>query len=340
MIFVGDDWAEAHHDVCLMGEGGTRLAARRLPEGPAGVGALHEMVAEHTSDAGEVVVGVETDRGLWVGALVGAGYRVYAINPKAVSRYRDRHRVGGAKSDRGDAKLLADLVRTDRHNHRRVAGDSPGAEGIKIVARAHQNLIWARVRHTNGVRNALREYYPAALETFGDLADRDTLAILGRAPTPSQGTRLTVTQIRAALKTGGRRRTLDATARKIQQGLRGAHLAAPGPVADAYGTTVASLVRIIAETNRQITELEATLHTRFGEHPDAAVYLSQPRLAKRARRPGARRVFEVRPQPLHQRQVTQKLRRHVAYHHRVGTVNTPSLPATSEKRRLPNALDQ
>ena len=104
------------------------------------------------------------------------------------------------------------------------------------------------------------------------------MAILGRAPTPSVGARLTVPQIRAALKTGGRRRTLDQAARKIQQGLRCAQLAAPRPVEDAYGTTVASLVRIIAETNRQISELEATLHTRFGEHPDAAVYLSQPRL--------------------------------------------------------------
>ena len=318
MIFVGDDWAEAHHDVCLMDEAGTRLAARRLPEGLPGVGVLHEMVADHASDAGEVVVGIETDRGLWVGALVAAGYQVYAINPKAVSRYRDRHSLGGAKSDRGDAKVLADLVRTDRHNHRRVAGDSPGVEGMKIVARAHQNLIWARVRHTNQLRNALREYYPAAIETFDNLADRDTLVILGRAPTPSVGARLTVTQIRAALKAAGRRRNLDKTARRIQAGLRGAQLAAPRPVEDAYGTTVASLVRIIAETNRQISELEATLHTRFREHPDAVIYLSQPGLGTVL---GARALgeFEVRPRPLHQRQVTQKLRRHVAHHHRVGT---------------------
>ena len=187
MIFVGDDWAETHHDVCLMDESGTQLGTRRLPEGLAGVGVLHEMIAEHTSDPAEVVVGVETDRGLWVGALIGAGYQVYAINPMAVSRYRERHRLGGAKSDRGDAKVLADLVRTDRHNHRPVAGDSPGAEGTKVLARAHQNLIWARVRHTNQVRNALREYYPAALETFDNLAHRDTLAILGRAPTPKPG---------------------------------------------------------------------------------------------------------------------------------------------------------
>ena len=117
------------------------------------------MVAEHASDPREAVVGIETDRGLWVGALVAAGYLVYAINPMAVSRYRDRHSLGGAKSDRGDAKALADLVRTDGHNHRPVAGDSPESEGIKIVARVHQNLIWARMRHTNGVRNTLREYH-------------------------------------------------------------------------------------------------------------------------------------------------------------------------------------
>ena len=282
----------------------------------AGVARLHEMVAEHISDAAEVVVGIETDRGLWVGALVGAGYQVYAINPMAVSRYRDRHSQGGAKSDRGDAKVLADLVRTDRHNHRPVAGDSPESEGIKIMARAHQNLIWARVRHTNQMRNALREYYPAALETFDDLAHRDTLAVLGRAATPTRGARLTLPQIRAALQRAGRKRNLDKVARRIQKGLRGAHLTAPGPVADAFGTIVASLVKIIAETNRQIAELEETLEAHSREHPDAVIYHSQPGLGTVL---GARALgeFEVRPRPLHQRQVTQKLRRHVAHHHRI-----------------------
>ena len=113
-----------------------------------------------------------------------------------------------------------------------MAGDSPESEGIKIVARTHQNLIWARTRHTNQLRNALREYYPAALETF-DLAHSDAVAVLGRAPGP--GARLTLPQIRAALKRGGRKRNLDPVARKIQKGLRAAHLAAPGPVEDAFG---------------------------------------------------------------------------------------------------------
>ena len=146
------------------------------------------------------------------------------------------------------------------------------------MARAHQNLKWARVRHTNQMRNALREYYPAALETFDDLAHRDALAILGRAPTPTRGARLTLPQIRAALQRAGRKRNLDKVARRIQKGLRGAHLTAPGPVADAFGTTVASLVNIIVETNRQIADLEETLEAHFEEHPDTVIYHSQPRL--------------------------------------------------------------
>jgi transposase len=117
-VFMGDDWAEDHHDVHLMNGEGKKLASRRLCEGVDGIRALHELVAAHIADPTEVIVGIETDRGLWVTALVAAGYQVYAINPLAASRYRDRHNVSGAKSDAGDAKMLADLVRTDRHNHR------------------------------------------------------------------------------------------------------------------------------------------------------------------------------------------------------------------------------
>src|SRR6202048_286759 len=144
MIFVGDDWAEDHHDVYVMAADGVRLASRRLPEGLAGISALHELVADYADEPSDVAIGIETDRGLWVQALGVAGYQVFAINPLAVGRSGDRHQVSGAKSDAGDAKLLADLVRTDRHNHRLMAGDSPEAEAIKVLARTHQSLIWSR----------------------------------------------------------------------------------------------------------------------------------------------------------------------------------------------------
>jgi transposase len=278
VIFVGDDWSEDHHDVYVMDEVGARLESRRLPEGLAGIGQLHELIAAYATHPEQVVIGIEIDRGLWVDALTAAGYQVYAINPMAVARYRDRHHISGAKSDAGDAKLLADLVRTDRHNHRLIAGDSAAAEAIKVLARAHQNLIWTRTRHTNALRSALREYYPAALAAFEDLAGRDALAILGRAPTPERGAALSLSAIRSALKRGGRQRYIDARARDIQTALRTEQLAAPAPVAAAFAATTRAAVGIIAELNRQISELETTLAAHFEAHPDADIYLSLPGL--------------------------------------------------------------
>jgi len=278
MIFVGDDWAEDHHDVYLMDADGARLASRRLPEGLTGIGALHELIADHVGEPSQVVIGIETDRGLWLQALGVSGYQVFAVNPLAVARYRERHQVSGAKSDAGDAKVLADLVRTDRHNHRSLAGDSPEAEAIKVLARAHQNLIWARTRHTNMLRSALREYYPAALNAFDDLHDRDALAVLSRAPTPAEGTRLSLSKIRSALKHAGRQRNIDARAHEIAVALRTEQLAAPATVTVAFAATTRATVGIIGELNRQITDLETQLATHFETHPDADIYLSLPGL--------------------------------------------------------------
>jgi transposase len=278
MVFVGVDWAEDHHDVWVMDDAGEQLGYRRLGTGIEGVAGFHDLVAGHVEDPAEVVVAMETDRGLWVDTLVAAGYQIFGVNPKAVARYRERHRVSGGKSDRGDAKVLADLVRTDRHNHRRVAGDTAQVDGIQVLARAHQTLIWDRRRHGNRLRSGLREYYPAAVATFTDVADRDALAVLGKAPTPQAGARLSVSQIRAALKRGGRQRYLDTEAAEIRTGLRTGQLQAPEAVTAAYAATTAATVAILVELNRQIAELETTMTDRFEQHPDAAIYLSLPGL--------------------------------------------------------------
>jgi hypothetical protein len=124
-LFVGDDWAEDHHDVELLDAHGNRSCRARLPEGIAGLTRLHDLIAEHLDDdavdadtgmlaEGRVVVGIETDRGPWVTALLAAGYAVFAINPMSVARYRERHRTSGAKSDPGDAHVPAEIVRLDR----------------------------------------------------------------------------------------------------------------------------------------------------------------------------------------------------------------------------------
>ena len=108
MLFVGDDWAEAHHDIEIEDESGRVLARRRVPEGLAGITTLHELVAEHLDPTGEldqVLIGIETDRGPWVQALLAAGYVVFAINPLQVARYRERHSPSGAKSDAADMRI-------------------------------------------------------------------------------------------------------------------------------------------------------------------------------------------------------------------------------------------
>jgi transposase len=313
MLFVGDDWAEDHHDVYLMDEAGAQLAAQRLPEGLVGVGRLHDLVAAHADDPGEVVISIEKDHGPWVGALVAAGYQVYPINPMAVARYRDRHRVSGAKSDAADAKLLADLVRTDRHNHRPLEGDSPEAEAIKVLARAHQSLIWTRARQVAALRAGLLEYYPAALQAFTNLGDRDrdrdrdALAVLGRAPTPDQGARLSLSKIATALKAGGRKRNIDERAGEIYAILRSEQLRAPAAVAAAYGATTRATVNILLELTNQISELETELAQHFRTHPDAAIYLSQPGIGVIL---GARVLGEFGDDP--NRYTTAKCRRNYA----------------------------
>jgi transposase len=279
MLFLGVDWGERHHDLCLLDEGGQVLAARRVADGLAGEGELHAAVAAHGQEPAQVAVGIETDRGLLVGALVAAGYQVYAVNPQVVSRYRGRHQVSRAKSDRGDAKVLADLVRTDRHNHRQVAGDSPLVEAVKVLARAHQSLIWARQRHVNALRSALREFYPGALAALGtQLAEPEALAVLELAPTPEQGRRLTRAAVRRALVGAGRRRNLQARMVAVHDALAAPQLTSPEPVEAAYREVVAALVAMLRCLNAQVAALEDQLAGRFGAHPDAAIIRSQPGL--------------------------------------------------------------
>ena len=160
MLFVGDDWAEDHHDIEVVDQDGRRLVKRRLAEGVVGIAALHALVADHldpAAEAAEVVVGIETDRGPWVQALLAAGYTVYAINPLQAARFRERYGVSGAKSDPGDAHVLAELVRLDRAHHRPIAGDSAVAEHVKVVARAHQSMVWSPPRPTQTQRAHLGE---------------------------------------------------------------------------------------------------------------------------------------------------------------------------------------
>jgi len=279
-LFVGDDWAEDHHDVEVMDEAGKVLAKRRLPEGAAGIAQLHGLIGRflgEDADDADVAVGIETGRGPWVAALTAAGYLVFPVNPLQAARFRQRHGVSGAKSDAGDAHALADMVRTDSHQLRPAAGDSPEAGGIKVLARTHKTMIWERTRETQRLRHQLREYFPAALEAFEDLDAPDALELLGKAADPARAARLTRAQVSAALKRAGRR-DITGRATAILTALRSGQLGQPPVLTAAYAATVRSLIEVITVLNEQVRVLQGQVEEHFGQHPDAEIILSQPGL--------------------------------------------------------------
>jgi hypothetical protein len=285
LLFIGDDWAEDHHDLELEDDTGRRLAKARLPEGLEGISRLHALVAEHAPAdwadlpaeevAERVFVGIETDRGPWVTALRAAGYRVFAINPLSSARYRERHSTSGAKSDAGDAHVLAEIVRLDRDHHRQIAGDTDLVDAVKLLARAHQTAIWERTRQTLRMRSTLREYFPAAVEAFEDLAAKDSLLLLARAPSPVRAGKLTRSQVVSALR-AARRHHAEAKADVLLAVLRAPGLRQSPTTEAAYAAVVTGQVGIITALNEQIGQLQEVVAEHFGRHPAADIYLSQP----------------------------------------------------------------
>ena len=265
LLLIGDDWAEDHHDIEIEDETGRRLAKARLPEGLEGITRFHALVAEHAPAAwaelpaedvaGRVIVGIETDRGPWVSALRAAGYQVFAINPLSSARYRERHSTSGAKSDAGDAHVLAEIVRLDRDHHRQVAGDTDLVDAVKLVARAHQTAIWERTRQTLRLRSALLDYFPAAVEAFEDLAAADTLILLGRAPSPARAAKLTRSQVVSALR-AARRHHAEVKADALLAVLRTPGLRQPPTTEAAYAAVVVGQVGVITALNAQIAQLQ------------------------------------------------------------------------------------
>ena len=281
-IFCGIDWAERHHDVAVVDQTGRLLGRRRISDDLAGFSDLTALLVEHAGEQGEPVTGVpvaiETDRGLLVAALRAVGHPVYAINPKAVDRYRDRHAVSGAKSDPADALVLAHLLRTDRHAHRPLPADTEQAQVVRVLARAHQDAIWARRQDANRLRSLLREFFPAALTAFPDLTTRTALIVLAAAPTPAAAAALTRANLTGLLHAAGRG-TRPADAARLADIFAAAdQLRQSTEVETAMGAAARAIVRTLAAANQSVHELELALADHFEQHPDAEILDSLPGL--------------------------------------------------------------
>ena len=253
-----------------------------------GFAALIALLAEHAETPGDVPVAIETEKGLLVAALRAAGFAVYAINPRAVARYRERYAQAGGKSDPGDAAVLADILRTDRHLHRQLSETSELGAAVKVLARQHQEAIWARQAAVNRLRSLLVEFYPNALTAFPNLTHKAALEIIGAAPTPAAGAKLTQRRVVTLLRRSGRGNR-PGLAERIVADLHAPALRQQERVEIADGVAVVALVAVVSAMQAGITELENAMTSEFDQHADAAILRPAPGLGPDSRRPRARR---------------------------------------------------
>ncbi|WKN61232.1 IS110 family transposase (plasmid) [Rhodococcus opacus] len=295
-LFCGIDWAESHHDVAVVDGDGLLVAKLRIDDSAEGFGKLLGLLAESGDTLDEPIpVAIETSRGLLVAALRGSGRNVYAINPMAVARYRDRHSMARKKSDHVDAMTLANILRTDAHAHRTLPADSDLARAITVLARAAQDAIWRRTKATQELRALLREYYPGFLDAFAgaghtNLAMPDARAILAIAPTPALGARLSKARIISALRKGGRQRRLEDTAIRILDALRRPQLRQPLLVETALGRQASALLATLNIECVNADDLNEAATEAFRQHPDHRIVTSFPGLGEAT---GARVLAEI-----------------------------------------------
>jgi transposase len=297
MIWCGIDWAERHHDVALVDDDGNLVAKRRIGDDAVGFTTLLSLLAQHGATAdGEraTPIAIETASGLLPAALLAAGFIVYAINPLAASRYRDRYSVSRAKSDAGDAFVLANILRTDRSAHRPIPNDTELARAVRVLARAQQDAVWNRQQVANQLRSLLREYYPAALAAFeswkNGLCRSEAHEVLKLAPTPTRAARLTRAQLQAALKRAGRQRGIEAEAERLREVFREDDAHQPALVEDALGKQMLAVLVQLQAACTATDDLAQAVEEAFPQHPDAEIILSFPGLGVQL---GARVLAEI-----------------------------------------------
>jgi transposase len=296
LLFCGIDWAETHHDVAIIDDSGRLVAKKRIPDDPSGFAELIEMLTA-AGDCAEapVPVAIETPRGLLVASLRATGRPVYAINPLAVARYRERYSVARSKSDHADAMTLANILRVDAHLHRRVPADGELCQAIAVLARAHQDGIWRRTTAHHQLRSLLREFYPTFLAVFTSrftlgIASPAAPAVLAIAPTPPATAKLPVSRIAAALRRAGRSRGIDQAAVEIKAGLRKHQLRQPVLVETAMPNNALALLAALDTACVNVDELSQASAQLFHQHPDYAIITSFPGPADST---GARLLAEI-----------------------------------------------
>ncbi|HMA26876.1 MAG TPA: IS110 family transposase, partial [Solirubrobacterales bacterium] len=298
-VYVGIDWATEAHQACVLNGARQVLGERSFAHAGNAIAAFAAWVRGLAAEPGRVAVAIEVPRGAVVETLVEWGFHVYAINPKQLDRFRDRHTVAGAKDDRRDAFVLADSLRTDRPCFRRVQLDDPLIIQLRELSRVDQDLAGEGNQLANRLREQLHRFFPQMLH-LSPAADEPWLwTLLEVVPTPAAAQRVRAARVEKLLRAHRIRRV---SAAEVVTVLRSPALhVAPGVVEAATEHVALLLPRlrlVQAQRQRCGKRIEALLDQlqaaevpdgEQGEHRDVEILRSPARSREGRRRHGARR---------------------------------------------------
>src|SRR5713101_413024 len=311
--FVGIDWGSQQHQVCVLDGDRRRVGERVVDHDGASLAQLATWLwALSAGHPQRVAVAIEVPRGAMVEGLIERGFHVFAMNPKQLARFRDRHTMSGAKDDRRDAFVLADSVRTDQPSFRRLHLDAPQLLLLRELSRAEETLLEEFRRSANRLRDQLHRFYPQMLHLCSG-ADASWLwDLIDLAPTPAHAALLSKEQIQRVLK-AHRLRRVKAT--EVLTCLQASALpVAPGAAeaAQAHCAFLLPCLRVLAEQLRSCAQqVEALLRALAqepgeGEGPsDVAIVQSLPGVGRKI----TAWLFAEAAQPLTERDY-QVLRTH------------------------------
>lgn len=294
-MFCGIDWASDHHDVVIVDASGSLLARARIDDTSEGLAELLHLLAAHGDTADDPIpAAIETSRGLLVACLRATGRAIYAVNPMAAARYRDRHAVTRKKSDHLDAMVLANILRTDAAAHRPLPADTELVQAVAVLARAQQDAVWDRTQASNKLTSHLREYFPGFLAAVGvrreGVCHPIARVLLAAAPTPARASRLTRAQLQSLLRKAGRKNTIDAETQRLHAALRTPQMRQRPLVEEAMGHQTLALLRQLDAACVSADNLAEASAEAFEKHPDAEIIISFPGLGPLS---GARVLAEI-----------------------------------------------
>lgn len=272
MYYVGIDWADDHHDVFITDDTAVKLDSFTIPHTAEGVCSLLNKLSKLTASKEQILIALETPKNLLVYSLLDKGYTVYSLNPKSVDRYRDRYRVSGARDDSFDAMVIANILRTDRHQFKPLLPDSMLLRELKILTRDQQHLIRLRTKLINQIQSCLKDYYPAALQLFTEIDQDITINFLLKYPTPQ------VTSVKKLMKFFKEHHypKAEEKTKEIYNTLATSQMFVEEYVIRAKSRFLVTLLNQLQPLRTQIAEYQREIDKLFEQHPDKDSFKSLP----------------------------------------------------------------